>query len=1035
MNDLAKLIAVCCLVLGASNTAGQEPATELYEQQIKPLFKQRCFACHGALKQESGLRLDTVEAMQDHDILESGDLLDRLTSQVDDQRMPPEGEPLKGEELAVIKKWMAAGAPAPANEAGEADPAQHWAFQKIKRPAVPELGESNPIDAFLAKAQKTNQLKPQETAPRSLLIRRLYLDLIGLPPSVDQLQSNQPVEALIDRLIDSPQYGERWGRHWMDVWRYSDWYGLDAQLRNSQKHIWHWREWIVNSLNEDKGYDRMIMEMVAGDEIASGDLKTLAATGFLARNYYLFNRTTWLDDTIEHTGKSLLGLTMNCAKCHDHKYDPIGHEDYYRFRAIFEPHHVRLDALPGETDFAKAGLPRVYDDKPDAPTYVHRRGNPADPIEDKRVLPGPPEFLAHFAEEPIPVGLPVEAWAPGIRQYVQTDRLAKAQDRLVAAQQNLQQAAQTEQRVAAAEQAKPPGKPIVDDFKKSAPEVWETIGRGWRYQGGLLSQTEPTQERSCLRSKGLHPDDFELTLTFQTTGGDRWKSTGIRFDVDTTGENGHTVYASAFVGGPKVQLAHKVAGRNVYPGDAKRDLPIELNQEYRLNVKVRGDLINVALDGQFLFAYRLPRRSRGALELFAFDSSADFYSIEVQPLAADVTLQPATQQAAPIDSVQIVALAKAQLKLAEIQLKSVQAQIANDNAIFKGGQEEASLAAAAQAAGRLQLQVQLAQAEADLLKADAAKRAAAVKKRDQAKAALGSSELPTPLPLRGSQQALYQGKHTTSQYPPIYSKTSTGRRTALAQWITHRDNPLTARVAVNHIWMRHFGTPLVETVFDFGRRAPRPRHLDLLDYLAVELIESGWSMKHLHRLILTSQAWQRSSSNRGADPHTLAHDPENHDYWRMNHRRMEAQVVRDSLLQLSGRLDPTLGGPPVKPGPNVRRRSLYLFHSRDSRDPFVATFDDADVFECYRRSESIVPQQALAMMNSRAALEAARQIDSQFDAGLQDSDFAEVIFLMLIGRSPSPDETEACLAFLQRTPDRVQFVHALLNHNDFLVIR
>ena len=149
--------------------------------------------------------------MQDHDILESGGLLDRLSAQEDDQRMPPEGEPLKEEELAVIKKWMAAGAPAPANEAGEADPAQHWAFQKIKRPAVPELGESNPIDAFLAKAQKTNELKPQETAPRSLLIRRLYLDLIGLPPSVDQLQSDQPVEALIDRLIDSPQYGETLG--------------------------------------------------------------------------------------------------------------------------------------------------------------------------------------------------------------------------------------------------------------------------------------------------------------------------------------------------------------------------------------------------------------------------------------------------------------------------------------------------------------------------------------------------------------------------------------------------------------------------------------------------------------------------------------------------------------------------------------------------------------------------------------------------------------------------------------------------------
>ena len=200
-------------------------------------------------------------------------------------------------------------------------------------------GAGNPIDILLQKNRAVRSLKTQPLAERSILIRRLYLDLIGLPPTRAQLNDQRPWGEIVDELLNNPQHGERWARHWMDVWRYTDWYGLGAQLRNSQKHIWHWRDWIVESLNQDKGYDRMIQEMIAADELAPEDANALRATGFLARNYYLFNRTTWLDATIEHTGKAFLGLTLNCAKCHDHKYDPITHEDYYRFRAIFE--HIR----------------------------------------------------------------------------------------------------------------------------------------------------------------------------------------------------------------------------------------------------------------------------------------------------------------------------------------------------------------------------------------------------------------------------------------------------------------------------------------------------------------------------------------------------------------------------------------------------------------------------------------------------------------------------------------------------------------------
>ena len=1033
MNPIFKLIAslLVCFSMAASHSFGQDSSVELYKQKIKPLFKERCFACHGALKQESELRVDTISVMKEYGILEDAILLDRLTSKDASERMPPEGEPLSKPEIEAIKNWIAAGAPEPDNEQAEADPMQHWAFQKIERPAMPTVSEANPVDAFLTKAQRLNRLIPQATAQRSLLLRRIYLDVTGLPPTTEQLLSDLPIDKIIDSLIDSPQYGERWGRHWMDVWRYSDWYGLNSQLRNSQKHLWHWRDWIVQSLNEDKGYDRMIMEMVAGDEIAPNDLETVVATGFLARNYYLFNRTTWLDDTIEHTGKAFLGLTLNCAKCHDHKYDPIDHEDYYRFRAIFEPHHVRLDAAPGNPDYSKDGLPRVYDDKPNAPTFLHLRGDPSQPVKDNPLSPGPPKFLASFGKPATKIDLPAEAWAPGVRQYVQADLLSDSNNKLDSARANLQKLQEKEAlTAAAATKTEVNVSGFQDDFKKSRPDIWDTVGRGWRYQGGLLTQTEPTMERSCLRTKAHHPRDFELTLNFQTTGGKQYKSTGVRFDVDEQGENAHIVYVSAFANGPKVQLAHTVAGRNIYPANAKANLPIRLNQDYVLSVKVRDDLINVALDGKFLFAYRLPPRKNGSIELFAFDSTADFYAIEVKPLASDVTLVNTDKRPAVVNSAQAVELAEAQIKLAEAEHAALVARIAADNATLKHiGYGSPELAA------RLNLQATLAKAEVDLIKADAGKRANALKQKQAAQSALASEKLPTLPPLRGSQRALDQSSHQASQYPPIYSPTSTGRRTALANWITHRDNPLTARVAVNHIWTRHFGSPLVESVFDFGRRSPQPLHQDLLDYLAIELIESNWSMKHLHRLILKSKTWQRSSSNLDADPNTLTGDPENHYYWRMNNRKMESQVLRDSLLHLSGQLDLTTGGPSVQAGPNVRRRSLYLFHSRDGRDKFVSVFDDADVFSCYRRNESIVPQQALALMNSREAIESATLIASRFNANLTDMEFAKTVFLQLLARPPSEPELAACVDFLKLTPKRIQFVHALLNHNDFQVIR
>ena len=703
------------IYLLARPVVGENIDAGFYEEKIKPILKERCMACHGALKQKGKLRIDTVANMHKNDIIKEGELLRRLTTTDHDDIMPPEGEPLSTEQIEFIKQWIAADTPAPKNEKEEGDPTEHWSFQKIERPEIPPGKKGNIIDAFLQTKQKTHGLKAQKPADRSLLLRRLYLDLIGLPPSPEQLADERPVAEIIDALLSSKHYGERWGRHWMDIWRYSDWYGLGKEVRDSQKHLWRWREWIVDSLNDNKGYDKMIREMLAGDELAPNDPQVVAATGFLARSYYKFNRTTWLDNTIEHTSKAFMGLTMNCAKCHDHKYDPIDHIDYYKFRAFFEPYHVRVDALPGQVDVTKNGLARVYDGNLDAATYLHARGEESRAVKNEKILPGPPSFIKSTWEPPESIKLPPEAYRPSLKEFVQHAELTKAQANVTKARAHLQKSQQLN--LANTENKQPTTKPsgpksvLTDNFAKARPDLWEQVGKDWRYQGGLLSLVKPSLGKSYVRSKENHPRDFEVNLTFQTTGGEKWKSTGIRFDVDETGNNSHTVFASAHDTG-KVHLFHTVSGKDIYTrGLSKRE--IKLNQEYTLNLKVREHLINVALDGQFLFAFNLPRREPGSIELFAYDATADFYAIDLKQLPATTVLKTAKEKAAPIATADIIELAKAQLKLAEAEVASVEAVVAADNAIHKNSGQ-----GSAKTAGRMQLKVKLAKAEGGSARSD-----------------------------------------------------------------------------------------------------------------------------------------------------------------------------------------------------------------------------------------------------------------------------------------------------------------------------
>ena len=877
----------------------QETGVE-YFRDVKPLIGRRCVACHGALKQKGGLRLDTAARMRT-----GGDggpavvagkspesLLIEAVTGIDDWRMPPEGEgeSLSADEIARLKAWIDAGAQAP-DESEPDDPRRHWAFQPPVRPEVPSVKDAawvrNPIDAFLVAEHEARGLRPRPDADKGTLLRRIYLDLIGLSPSPEERltfladPSQDAYEKVVNRLLDSPQYGERWGRHWMDVWRYSDWDGYQKEVRESKPHIWRWRDWIVESLNVDKGYDRMIVEMLAADEAEPGDPATLRATGFLVRNWYKFNRNSWLDNTVEHTAKAFLGMTFNCARCHDHKYDPIEHADYYRLRAFFEPHQIRTDRVPGEADAEKDGVVRVFDADAGTKTYLFARGDESQPAKESPLTPGLPKALFKDSITIRPVRLPWSSTYPGLGRVVREETLGKAREELGKAEARLAKA-----RVDAA--AGPPGDP-----KMALVTVAESVVAASRAE---------------------------------------WESLLARIAADTAR------YASPPETGDDA-LARKA-------GAAERRAAVVKADEARLG--------------------------------------------------AQMALDDAQQKLKPGDGASIMAVLTAE------------------------------------------------------------------KARDAARKGL-----------EAAREGLAQESPKYLPIGPVYPETSTGRRLALAQWLTRRDNPLTARVAVNHIWLRHFGTPIVETVSDFGLNGRAPSHRALLDWLAVELMEGGWSMKALHRRIVTTHAYQMQSSGEGPEDPNLAIDPANTFLWRMNPRRMEAELVRDNLLRVAGGLDMTLGGPDLDPGLDQisRRRSLYFRHAKEKKATFLTLFDSANPTACYRRAESVVPQQALAMANSPLTFEQSRLLAAELstrvgsDPGAaSDQAFVGAAFERILSRPPTAEESDECRRYIvaqaarfadttkltpftsgpasqvkpatnPRLRARENLVHVLFNHNDFVTIR
>ncbi len=1087
-----------------------------YLREIKPLLQQKCYACHGAFQQKAKLRVDTAASLitggETGPAIVAGQpeaslLIQALTGKAG-FRMPPEGEaaPLTADELAKVVSWIKAGAPVPLDEKPQVDPQKYWSYVAVLRPEVPIVKNPNwvktPIDAFIAHEHEQRGLRPRSAADRATWLRRVTLDLIGLPPTRKELhafvadESDGAFERVVDELLSRPQYGERWGRHWMDIWRYSDWYGSRGinEIRYSQRHIWRWRDWIVDSLNADKSYDRMLVEMLAGDELPTAEPSTLAATGFLGRNWYKFDRNVWMFETVERTSEAFLGLTLKCCRCHDHKFDPIAQLDYYQFRAIFEPHNVRTDKLSAfvETEkdatlglVLKDGVARVFDKEPAVATYRFIRGDDRLPEKDKPLGPGVPPAIGGAAFKVEPVALTLDNFYPALRPELRESLVAKAASDVVQAKAVFEKSeakiaatkavlADFEKKTQPSDAATPPDVFLSDNFAAARPDDWQILDGQWVYEDGHLTQ-KSVATFATIVTKKPHPESFRAKLKYRVLQPGTFRSIGFSFDFQDKG-NSQDVYTSSGDARKTVQAFHRVGGAQHYPAAGIKDVTLKVGDITTLEFTVKGSKLTIDLNGERKLDYVLPvARRPGKFAMWAHAGVAEFLECEIREL-----LPSREQLLAEVRSAEHEhELARVRIEIAETERVSIEKRITAELAKYGSTNRETppELALAASAAERqvAAWQARIKVLEAEFLLSKYAGAAAVPEKPDAAKLDAEKKLAAAKTALETATQA---AKQPDSKYEPlgeVFPASSTGRRFALANWIASDRNPRTARVAVNHIWGRHFGQPLVATPENFGLNGASPTHPALLDWLASELIANGWRMKPLHRAIVLSATYRQSSADEDLTspiPSPQSLDPSNLYLWRMNSRRMEAEVVRDSVLSLGNALDLKRGGPeiPEAQGQDVPRRSLYFRNTPNEKMPFLEVFDVADPNSCYRRKESVIPQQALAIMNGALAQDQSRAIAETLsrEVGLSNdaetrSKFIVAAFEQVLTRGATSVEIDRCQRFLDehyqlvasgtktaysgnsgsKRPAatdpamraRESLIQVLLLHNDFVTIR
>ena len=835
-------VGVALIALAAAAPVAAQDEQER-ARQVYQIFKGTCFECHAEeAKGELDLRTHAslLKGGQSGAVVvphqPDKSLLYKLVSHKDEPPMPRKKPKLADADIELIFKWIEDGASLEDVEEAVADnpisadaklkteerpitdeERRQWQFQRPVRALVPRVGspawQTNPIDAFLLSQMARKKLTPAPKADRRTLVRRAYLDLLGLPPSPDQVAAfvnDRSADAwpnLIDSLLASPHYGERWARHWLDLVRYADSGGFEFDVDRPEG--WRYRDYVVNAFNKDKPYAQFVREQLAGDELdLTGPARdeAMTATGFLRVGPNLGGgergRQDALDDLVATTSLTFMGMTVSCARCHNHKFDPIPQKDYYRIQAVF--------------------------------------------------------FSTRSVEHPLVPAHEVEA---NRKESARIDGLIRP---LRAARKNIEA---------------PYLKQLVDKEIARLPEYLQVA-----YKTPAAQRTE---------GQKLNAAQVEKTLLNDTLRG-------------------------------------KITEKDLVP---------------MMSAEEKGR--HAALDEQI-----------AALE-----------KQRPRPFATAMAIGESGREARP-------------------------SFFLNRGSLDSKGSQMAP--------GVLSV------------------------------AAWSDHTFPTPPP------------DATSSY----------RRRGFADWLVAPENPLTARVMVNRIWQHHFGEGIVRTPSSFGKMGEPPSHPELLDWLAVEFVERGWSIKQMHRLMMTSQAYQMASTDSAAN---YAIDPENRMFWRMPRQRLEGEIIRDQVLAVAGTLNPELGGPNVFPyidpdlfeksskrdwpgkaddDPSTWRRSLYVFSKRSIRYPFFETFDQPNLVNSVdRRNRSTVAPQALIMMNNSAMVLQARKFAGRLtrDAGSDPAAQVRRGFQLALGRDPDAVELKESVAFVTAGPRGLaEFCLVLFNLNEFV---
>ena len=897
---------------------------QFFDQKVLGVLKENCFNCHGAEKRLKGhFRVTSRKGL-----LEGGDIgpainlnepekslfLEMISYKDSDHEMPPKDK-LPQDQIDILTQWVKMGAPFnPEHEiAGEAEEVlpntqvndrtrAYWAYQSIKRPAVPEVTDkawsANAIDAFVHDRLTRANLSPNGPADKRQLLRRAYYDLIGLPPTPKEVQafvsdqSPNAFEKVIDNLLARPQYGEKWGRHWLDLVRFAETNGYERDSRKDL--IWKYRDYIIRAFNEDKPYDRFIKEQLAGDELPDKTGDSITATGFYRLGIWddepadrPLARYDYLDDILRTASETFLGMTVGCARCHDHKIDPIPQKDYYTFLSFFS------DISP----HGKGGTNHVPITDPKSKAQMEQqRAEQQKTVSQIRgqLLPFEEALLDGFAKT-----------NPTI--------LHRAEDK---------------------DQKKLTNPYALPDASRGKGQIWEytTKKPGDNWFEIAYDDREWSKDWSGFGVKGT-PGSIVRT---------EWKTDDIWLRKDFR----------------LVEIPGKLTLRIHHDEDAEVYLNGKQIRKFTGHVGryIDVDITEASLD--------VLQTGRNTIAIHCKQTSGGQY-IDAG-LLVDYNVTPV-----PV--------------LARLYGK----EILGDKKLAEYNRLNQQL---------ITLEQQKIEVKEEF--------AMAVAERGRQK---------TWVLARGNPQL--QGEEVNPSFPQILGdpkanipegygngNQTTGKRRVLAEWIASPNNPMTAKVMANRLWQHHFGRGIVRSSNNFGFLGDEPTHPELLNWLAAELIEGGWTLKRMHKLIMMSLTYQMSSTGQTAG---LKADPNNDLLWRFDMRRLAAEEIRDSILNLTGQLNLKMGGPSIyteipaevartasRPGAawgrsskeDAARRSVYIFVKRSLHEPFLASFDWADTDNtCDVRFVTTVPTQTLTMLNSKFLNDSAEVLATRLQGDSQEA--------------------------------------------------